>query len=97
MTIQLSLFDPIPIVYDQVLSDNANKLVEMLNEGLKPKEHYQQYATIQINQFVVLIVVNREKDFLANVLDNYGNTPKDFCVNWRNLKIVKEEIKETLN
>lgn len=98
-SIQLSLFD-IPEDtqdYDEVLTTKANLLVDMLNEGLKKKEQYVTFAYKQVNDLIVLIVTNKEKDFLGNVLDANGNTPDGFCVNWRNLNIIKEELKETLN
>ena len=96
---QLNLFD-IPEVtpdYDEILTAKANLLIEMLNEGLKKKEQYETYAYQQINNLIVLVVTNKEKDFLGNVLDANGNTPKDFSACWRNLSIVKDELKEYLN
>jgi hypothetical protein len=96
---QLNLFD-IPEATpdnDEVLTAKANHLIEMLNEGLKKKEQYKTFAYTQVNDLIVLIVANKEKDFLGNVLDSEGNTPKGFSVCWRNLAIVKQDIQETLN
>ncbi len=94
---QLNLFE-IPEVtpdYDEVLTAKANHLIDMLNEGLKKKEHYTTFAYHQVNDLIVLIV-NKEKNFLGNILDANGNTPKDFSVCWRNLSHIKQELKEYL-
>ena len=97
---QLSLFE-IPEVtpdYDEILTEKANNLIDMLNDGLKKKEQYETFAYQQINDLIVLIVTNKEKeDFLGNVLDVNGNTPKEFSVCWRNLSLIKQELKEYLN
>lgn len=96
---QLNLFDCVEITpdYNHVLTSKANLLVDMLNEGLKKKEQYITFAYQQVNELIVLIVTNKEKDFLGNVLDANGNTPKDFSVCWRNLSHIKNELKEYLN
>ena len=94
---QLSLFDEIPIDYDAVLTDKANKLVEMLNEGLKKKEQYERYLTTQVNELFVLVVINDKKEMLGNILDIYGKTPNNCSVNWRFLNIVKQDIEEFYN
>jgi hypothetical protein len=96
---QLNLFD-IPEAtpdYDEVLTAKANHLIDMLNEGLKKKEQYETFAYTQVNDLIILVVTNKEKNFLGNVLDSKGNTPKGFSVCWRNLSIVKQDIQETLN
>ncbi len=96
---QLNLFEvpEVTVDYDEVLTAKANLLIDMLNEGLKKKEQYITFAYQQVNDLIVLIVTNKEKDFLGNVLDANGNTPKDFSVCWRNLSHIKQEIKEYLN
>ncbi len=96
---QLNLFE-VPEVtpdYDEVLTTKANLLIDMLNEGLKKKEQYITFAYQQVNDLIVLIVTNKEKDFLGNVLDVNGNAPKDFSVCWRSLSHIKQEIKQYLN
>jgi len=95
---QLNLFDlpEITIDYDEILTTKANHLIDMLNEGLKKKEEYKTFAYTQVNNLIVLIVTNKEKDFLGNVLDTKGSTPEGFSACWRNLAIVKQDIQENL-
>ena len=94
---QLGLFDPIPLDYEQILNDKANGLIDLLNEGIKPKERYEPQYTYQEKDLIILIVANKDKDILFNVLNSYGEFPKDFSVNWRNLQHIKQEISEYKN
>lgn len=91
---QLSLFDYPIVDYDQVLTDKANKLVDLLNDGRKEKYHQKSYT--QIGDYIVLVVENKHKDLLFNVLDHKGNTPPSMPVNWRNAQLVKQDLNEQL-
>ncbi len=92
---QLDLFKP--IVEEVDLSAKANKLLFMLNDGLKRKEIYEPTHYTQINDLIVLIAQNKQNDKVFNVIDAEGNTPKNFSVNWRTAQHVKQEIFEHLN
>lgn len=90
---QLNLFDSVLIDYDQLVTDKANELLDLLNMDLKPKDKYQSEYYFQIEEYIVLIACNRLKEIVCNVVDIYGNIPKDFSVNWRNFAHIQEEIK----
>jgi hypothetical protein len=93
-TNQLSLFDAIQedfLDLDQLLTDKANLLLDMLNDGLK-KNLYVQNSYMQIANKILLVATNNDKDFLFNVVDLNGNTPIDFSANWRTAQHVKHEL-----
>lgn len=92
---QLNLFDTPPPDYDEILNTKANTLLDMLNEGRKIK--YEPQYTTQEKDLIILIVANKEKDVLCNVLNIYGETPKGFSVNWRNYEHIKQEISQYKN
>jgi len=95
ITNQLNLFDTPPPDYDEILNTKANDLLEMLNEDRKIK--YEPQYTTQEKDLIILIVANKEKDILCNVLNIYGETPKGFSVNWRNYEHIKQEISQYKN
>lgn len=53
------------------------------NDGLKPKDRYIPHYTFQEGKYIVLIVANREKHVMCNILDNEGNQPSGLSVCWR--------------
>lgn len=90
---QLSLFDAVQEDIkdlDDILTEKANLLLDALNDGLK-KNLWECHSWKQFND-VVLLVANKGTDFVFNVLDLNGKTPKGFCVNWRNAQLVKDEL-----
>lgn len=87
---QYSLFDTVEPDYDQILTDKAKALIEALNDGIKLK--YEPQYTMQHGKYVVLIVANKKKDVLFNILDIYGNTPPEFSVCWRSAYHIKKEL-----
>lgn len=89
-TNQLSLFDEPNETFDLILTEKANGLLDLLNEDRKDK--YQQKLYSQIGEFIVLIVENKHKDVLFNVIDVYGNIPPDFTVNWRTAQHIRQEL-----
>lgn len=95
ITNQLNLFDTPPPDYDEILNTKANHLLDMLNEDRKIK--YEPQYTTQEKDLIILIVANKEKDILYNVLNIYGETPKGFSVNWRNAEHIKQEISQYKN
>lgn len=96
---QLDLFDVIEEEtttspdYDQVLTDKASALLDLLNMDRKEKDKYEPQYTYQEGNYIVLIVANKEKDILFNILDVWGNIPPEFSVNWRTAQHIKQELK----
>jgi hypothetical protein len=87
---QLSLFEQIGCEYFRT---GAYKLLDALNLGLKTKDFYRIEYYYQHQKLFVLIACNREKHIVCNVVDENGNIPKDFCVNWRIHQEVMRELK----
>lgn len=90
MNQQLSLFEQIGCEYFRT---GADKLLDALNLGLKQKDFYRIEYYYQHEKLFVLIACNREKHIVCNVVDENGNIPKDFCVNWRIHQEVMRELK----
>jgi hypothetical protein len=94
ITNQLGLFDFVEPNYDELINKTANDLLDMLNEDLKVK--FEPQYTTQLGNNIILIVANKNKETLFNVIDVYGKTPAGFCVNWRSANHVKQELIENL-
>lgn len=90
MTQQLKLFEEIGSEYFRI---GADKLLDSLNLGLKPKEKYRIEYYYQHEKLFVIIACNRQKHIVCNVVDENGNVPKYFCVNWRIHQEVMRELK----
>lgn len=95
-TNQLDLFEAIPVDYDQLATDRANELLEMLNEGRKREKFRIEYS-IQQGKFIILIACNIAKQVVCNVIDIYGNIPKKLTPNWRIFKHVEQDLKQEYN
>jgi len=74
-----------------------NRLLEMLNENRKAP--YFIHEEIVLNDLIVFSVKNKDDDFLFNILDIEGRTPKTMSVNWRSIQHIKQDLSEhiTLN
>jgi len=80
MNEQLSLFNQQGAEYFRT---GANSLLDMLNLDLKPKEKYRIEYYYQHEKLFVLIASDKDKNIICNVVDENGNVPKGFSVNWR--------------
>jgi len=69
-----------------------NRLLEMLNENRKVP--YFIHEEITINGLIVFSVKNKDNDFLFNILDIEGRTPKTMSVNWRSIQHIKQDLSE---
>ena len=85
---QLDLFENAPVD----LSEKANNLLKSLNEDLKPKERYRPMYYKQLNNVVLLVAQNHEKDTFFNVIDIEGNIPEGMSVCWRCASLAKEDL-----
>lgn len=83
--IQLSIFE-------DKIQETASGLLEALNLDRKKKDLYYPQYTFEHNGYTVLMVANKEKQTLFNVLDNTGNIPDGFCTNWRYFIHVAQEL-----
>ena len=82
-------------VKEKVLTDKANDLLSLLNDG---KAQYEPFKYEIINEFVLLIAKHsKENTFVFNLLKNDGTTPTDCSINWKDLKQVKIDLKNLIN
>lgn len=75
----------------------ADALLEAVNLGVKKKEQYQIEYYYSHKDVFVVIAVNKEKNIICNVVDQNGNIPKGFSVNWRIHSMVVDDLNEKLN
>ncbi|WP_395076331.1 hypothetical protein [Flavobacterium sp.] len=95
---QLSFFDFMePIVnLDDVITNLANELLFLLNEGMKKKELYEPHFYYFEKEYLILIAVNKDKDVLMNIINaKTGKMPENFSVNWRDFEHIKQDLKQS--
>lgn len=76
---------------EYLVNESANNLIELLNEGLKPKDVYDVDLYFTLKGLIILRGV-RKNEYLFNIIDFEGNTPKNFSANWRNIDHIKKEL-----
>ncbi len=91
---QLSLYE----LYDreeknETLSKRAIALLDALNDG--ERNPYEPFAWDQVNEFIVLIA-KRKEEYLFNLIDLDGKIPSGSSSCWRNLSLVKQDLKELI-
>lgn len=80
-------------LFSEIQLERANKLLDLLNEDLKPKEKYKPIAVFTENGFDIYICGNYRKEILFNILDFDGNFPNGFSACWRNFGHIKQDLK----
>jgi len=90
---QLSILDELyEIELESIRGIKAKELLCLLNDGLKEKDKYYSQFYFQHKNLFVLIACNKNKDILFNAIDENGNTPYNFSVNWKTWTIIKDEL-----
>ena len=90
---QLSILDELhEIELESIRGKKAKELLFLLNDGLKEKDKYYSQFYFQHDNLFILIACNKNKDILFNAIDENGNTPCDFSVNWKNWTTIKDEL-----
>ncbi|MBF7090478.1 hypothetical protein IUY40_02820 [Flavobacterium sp. ALJ2] len=88
---QLNLFKEYELDQrNEKLSLAADEILAALNDGMKVK--YKPHYYFQEGDLIVLMVVNKFKDAVFNILDLDGNVPKEFGSCWRNLHHIKQDL-----
>jgi hypothetical protein len=64
----------------------------MLNENRKVL--YFIHEEIVLNDLIIFSVKNKDNDFLFNILNTDGTTPKTMSVNWRSISHIKQDLAE---
>lgn len=80
-------------IFDTLVENTAYDLLGLLNEGLKGKEVYKLQYAIKAGIYVIIVATNANKTTWFNILQNTGEMPKGFCVNWRNWQHIQQEVK----
>lgn len=81
-------------IFDSIIENTANQLLKLLNEGRKGKDIFYPHYFAEHGRYTVLIACNKNKEAIGNILGQDGKVPDGFCVNWRNLGIIKDELKK---
>jgi len=80
-------------LFTELLYQNAGQLLDMLNDGLKPKEQYHPIATYEEKGITVFICGNKEEQrLMCNALDFEGNIPRGFSACWRLHQLVQHDL-----
>ncbi|HLW39178.1 MAG TPA: hypothetical protein VKX31_02220 [Brumimicrobium sp.] len=79
-------------IFHSIAESNINSLVQLLNDGLKPKEHYSLVSVDDLPDNLVLLTASDGKDFVLNIVDQDGNVPDGYCVNWRTSQLIMLEF-----
>jgi len=80
-------------IFDQLIDQRANDLLDALNDGRKPKDMFLPQYCFKEGTKSVYIASNKEKQVVFNVLDENGNTPDGFSANWRTLPHILDDLK----
>ena len=80
-------------LFEEVRSKKAFDLLDLLNIDLKPKEKYFPQFYFQHENYFVIMVANKEKDVLFNVVDFYGDIPSEMSTCWRHYSHIQKELK----
>ncbi len=84
-------------IFDSIIETTADELLDLLNMDRKPKEIYHPQYFAKVGNYTVVIVAKSKTDVLGNIIDQDGKIPDGFCVNWRILSIIKQDLKELKN
>ncbi|MBP9793310.1 MAG: hypothetical protein KBC56_04860 [Flavobacterium sp.] len=80
-------------IFDTAIFQTANDLLDLLNDGRKPKERFEPQYTFKEGDYTILIASTKDKEIVLNIIDAVGNIPKDFSVNWRTLPHILQDLK----
>lgn len=79
-------------IFHSIAESNINSLVQLLNEGLKPKKHYKLVSVDDLPDNLVLLTASNGKDYVFNIVNQDGNVPNGNVVNWRNSSVIFHEF-----
>ena len=81
-------------LFDEIIINKANDLLDLLNDGRKEKDKYEPQYHCEYNGYVLFIAANKEKQPLCNIINDIGEIPKGFSVNWRTIQHIRQELKQ---
>jgi len=80
-------------IFQTKISERIIDMIDLLNDGRKSKDKYKIQTVLKKGRITIFSVENKDKDVLFNAVDDFGNIPKDFCVNFRNLRLLNHDLK----
>lgn len=78
-------------IFHSIAELSINSLVRLLNDGRKEKEQYKLISVDDLPDDLILLTVTDGKDYLINIVDQDGNVPNGYTVNWRTASHVIHE------
>lgn len=87
---QLSLFEEIK---EELFRKKADGLLNLLNMDLKPKDQYIIHYYYTHKDLYILIASDRHKHIVCNMVNDKGEVPSNFSVNWRTHNHILQELK----
>lgn len=78
-------------IYQPIIMQQIHRLLEALNDGRKQKEKYHLLLTTQTENYTIIAAINNE-NVVHNVVDEFGQIPDNFCVNWRSMSLIAHDL-----
>lgn len=79
-------------IFHSIAENNIKGLVDVLNDGLKPKEHYKLVSVDTLPNELILLTVSNNINFLLNIVNQDGIVPENNIVNWRKSSVIINEF-----
>lgn len=79
-------------IFHIIAESNINSLVQLLNEGLEPKEEYKLTSVDDLPENLLLLTASNGKNYVFNIVNQDGNVPNGNVVNWRNSSVIFHEF-----
>lgn len=71
-----------PTLFEERIEQTISDLISLLND--ERKDHYKFLFASKYEGYLLVSVINKSGFVLHNVVDEFGQVPDGFCVNWRN-------------
>lgn len=82
-------------IFDNIAESKIQDLIEALNDGRKGKEVYILVYALELQDYPFrMLRVKNNEGYMYNIVDFFGNIPKDFCSNFRILSLCLKDLVE---
>ena len=78
-------------IFEPLVFKTALELISLINDDLKEKEKYELKWYTNHDKLYVFAIQDKE-NLLFNVIDDMGEIPDGFSVNWRTFSHIKKEL-----
>ena len=79
-------------VFDLILEQKINALLDELNAGKEEHEAYMAHSTLKLKTKLILAAVNPQKEVLYNIVDRAGDIPVGRRTDWRPIEAIESEL-----